>query len=308
MVWYGAYRNMSFLAHWHDEIELIRVRSGSASIHISDQVYEIEEGDLILCCGGNIHYCDSYNRENLLEFIVFTPRLVTALSDLPDVRHPHMTKKELEDAGLLELSEELFRRIPEELHTKKSHYQEIVKSKLYEFWYSAKRAFPTEGDTSPLQRRRFSMTQKFQQLLTFIDAHYQEPLSLEQAADLMHFNPSYFSRIFHQYTGMNFTAYLNTVRIEEAISKLYDTSNRIVDVAFDCGFSSIRTFNRVFRQLTACSPSTFCKMKDAGPPLLYTFQLRKGVSASVVENDSFVVIQDGKSIAGTYIPGAGLHP
>lgn len=308
MVWYGAYRNMSFLAHWHDEIELIRVRSGSACIHIADQTYEAEKGDLILCCGGNIHYCDSYDRENLLEFIVFTPHLVTALSDLPDIRHPHIKNRQLEAAGLLELTEGLFRRVPEELRAKDSHYQEIVKSKLYEFWYTVKRAFPNETATSIVSHRQ-TMTQKFQQLLTFIDTHYQDPLYLEDAARLLHFNASYFSRLFHQYTGMNFTAYLNTVRIEEAISRLYDSSDRIVDIAFECGFNSIRTFNRVFRQMTSCSPSAFCRQKGSVPPLLYTFRLRKGVNASVVENDSFVVIQDGKvpAIEGGRRPSAGLH-
>ena len=93
-----------------------------------------------------------------------------------------------------------------------------------------------------------------QQLLTYIDGHIAAPLTLRQAADRMGFSESHFSKFFKQYTGVNFVTYLQMVRVEQAIYQLHDTSKRMVDIAYDCGFNNVRTFNRVFKRFTSYTP------------------------------------------------------
>lgn len=48
-VWCASYEDISFLSHWHNEIELIYVRSGQARICVTDHVFMAEAGDLIIC-------------------------------------------------------------------------------------------------------------------------------------------------------------------------------------------------------------------------------------------------------------------
>ena len=45
--------------------------------------------------------------------------------------------------------------------------------------------------------------------------------------------------------------------IERARTLLRTTNNRVSDVAYDCGFNSKATFNRVFKKLTQSSPTEF---------------------------------------------------
>lgn len=46
MVWHSNYENIGFLAHWHKEIELIYVRSGSCRLSITDMNFTAHAGDL----------------------------------------------------------------------------------------------------------------------------------------------------------------------------------------------------------------------------------------------------------------------
>ena len=52
MVWHSAYENISFLAHWHKEIELIYVRSGQCRLSVSDQNFVAKSGDFVVCESG----------------------------------------------------------------------------------------------------------------------------------------------------------------------------------------------------------------------------------------------------------------
>ena len=66
----------------------------------------------------------------------------------------------------------------------------------------------------------------------------------------------YFSRFFRKISGMTFSKYLNTVRLEHAIRMLQEHPRRlsVTEIASRCGFETIRHFNRVFRDITGMSP------------------------------------------------------
>ena len=77
MVWYSGYENISFVAHWQKEIELVYIRSGEASFHVADQSFTAHAGDLVVCESGQIHYSDSYNTKNHLDFLIFDTNLIS---------------------------------------------------------------------------------------------------------------------------------------------------------------------------------------------------------------------------------------
>ena len=300
MAWHSAYDNMSFWAHWHEEIELILVRSGTARINVTDHAFTAREGDLILCDSGDIHYSDSYQMENRLEFIVFDPHLISSHYQYTNFANPLIRAEDLKKAGLDKLVFALFDRIPAELREKKTFYKELVKSLLREFWYTVRRFLQGSGAVETGGRRHY-MLNNLQQLLNYIDENYSEPIALSQAAARMGFSDSHFSRFFKQYTGVNFVSYVQMIRVEQAINRLHDSAGRIVDIAYDCGFTNVRTFNRVFKQLTSHSPAEFCRQKDFAE---YTFSLgnRKVSREEQVENDSIVVLKNTRRLSEARLP------
>ena len=84
---------------------------------------------------------------------------------------------------------------------------------------------------------------------------------------------------------MNYVTYVNMVRIEQAIQMLSTNQHRMIEIALECGFSNIRTFNRVFKEITGYTPTEFSSQVD---PDHYktTYYHRKSGETEYVENGS----------------------
>ena len=74
---------------------------------------------------------------------------------------------------------------------------------------------------------------------------------------MMGFDRSYFCRIFKSAIGATFTEYLNFVRICKAEKKLATTSESILEISAEVGFSSVSYFNKIFKKYKNCSPSAY---------------------------------------------------
>lgn len=284
MVWYSGYENISFVAHWQKEIELVYVRSGEASFHVADHSFTAHAGDLVICESGQIHYSDSYHTKNLLDFLIFDTNLISSRFHNPHFKNALVTAEELKNFGLTEALHRLFSLVPEELEKKRPYYKDIVSAAIKEFWFLLKRNLPREEKAKD-DLRRSRMLEEFQELLDYIDKHYTEDLTLENASSMMHFSPSHFSKTFKKLMGMNYVTYVNMVRIEQAIHMLSTNQYRMIDIALECGFSNIRSFNRTFKEITGYTPTEFSAQVD---PDLYktTYYHRKSGEAEYVEGDS----------------------
>ena len=84
-------------------------------------------------------------------------------------------------------------------------------------------------------------------ILTYIDDHFQEPISLASISAHFGYNKTYFSRLFNRHIGMSLNNYINTIRLNQ-FEILYKNSKEtnITDLIFACGFSSLATFYRVW--------------------------------------------------------------
>jgi AraC-like DNA-binding protein/ligand-binding sensor protein len=91
----------------------------------------------------------------------------------------------------------------------------------------------------------------------FIRLHLSEPLDLKQVADSANLSSCYFCRKFKESAGMTFTSYVARTRVEAAKTLLANPQVRVSEIAFEVGFQSLTHFNRVFKQVTALSPTRY---------------------------------------------------
>lgn len=70
-------------------------------------------------------------------------------------------------------------------------------------------------------------------------------------------NRSYISRALNEGLGQNFSQFVNAQRVKHASELLTESDRPLLDIAFDSGFGSKASFNRVFRSLAGCTPSQF---------------------------------------------------
>ena len=99
-----------------------------------------------------------------------------------------------------------------------------------------------------------NMTMK---ILSYMQDNLSEELSLQIVADHLGYNYYYISKRIRQIFGMPFTALLSQYRVAKA-KMLLDSGNYTVSqAALASGFGSIRTFNRIFHNLTGLTPSQY---------------------------------------------------
>jgi AraC-like DNA-binding protein len=97
-----------------------------------------------------------------------------------------------------------------------------------------------------------------------ISENFMEDLSLKDIAKKLGYHEKYLSSALHSLTKMNFREFLASYRINHAKRLLKSKEGkdlRIIDVALKSGFSSINTFNRVFKENTGKTPLQYKKEK-----------------------------------------------
>lgn len=82
----------------------------------------------------------------------------------------------------------------------------------------------------------------------YIAQHYGEQLTLENVADHIGFNASYFSNLFKKELGISFSEYLTDVRISMAKEKMRDRDKTIAQIAQEVGYNDEKYFHRVFKR------------------------------------------------------------
>ncbi len=95
--------------------------------------------------------------------------------------------------------------------------------------------------------------------MNYISTNFSSPVTLQEVADYLHLNPSYFSRIFKQSFGSTFKEYLTQVRIEDSKRLLLNTDYSLQDIAMASGFHSQSYFTSVFKKYTGMTPGQYRK-------------------------------------------------
>jgi AraC-like DNA-binding protein len=98
---------------------------------------------------------------------------------------------------------------------------------------------------------------KLKESVSFIRAHYADPLTLEDAAAACAMSKFYYSRLFKSALGCSFKEYLNRVRIEAAKDLLRQDKLNISEACYAVGFNDLSYFSRVFKRLEKQSPSDY---------------------------------------------------
>lgn len=114
-----------------------------------------------------------------------------------------------------------------------------------------------------MQKTEQTLSQKEkiqQELISFVDENYMDSnLCLAMAASHFKLTESYFSYLFKKNYGVNFSAYLENKRIEQAKLLILENRRSMEEVARLVGYNSSHVFRRAFRKVTGCNPSDLLK-------------------------------------------------
>lgn len=271
--------------HYHDdEMEIFYVRRGRCSYFINGVEYKLTAGCAVLVCPKMRHWAYISNvRENTVTLAtVFHPRFLTGyagdvvgtkyLSSIFDRKTnipPLLTPEVPWQAEMLKKYEEFISYFDESHYPDDCdlHRDEKLKLKADEpcaeiklksllldiFYIYMKNSIISEGQ-KPISKSALLYVLRS---IEYIHDHYQEKLTLTDLAQCAYMSNEYYTRVFMKYMGCRPFVYINNYRINQSVSLLLDTDMSIIDIAMNCGFTTVSYYNLRFREIMDCTPTEY---------------------------------------------------
>ena len=241
--------------HWHQRVEMIYVVEGKCQIRSSGQRMLCEAGDLVVVRSGEIHAIEG-DTERQLYVVTFDPTIFYRFTPEASFPKRFISAREQQQAGVDKEIARLLEEIFQEDLRQEPLFETFMRAGILRLYSILLRHFE---DVSSKDDKNYIRLQQLQSALEYIASHYAEPITLAEVATAIGYTPSYVSTLFVSKIGLNFKTYLDNIRINKAADLLGSTRLTVADVAAQCGFDNVRTFNNTFRRVVGQSPSQFRK-------------------------------------------------
>lgn len=250
-----------FPPHWHEEFEIVYVLDEKLDIGLNNEVYTLEPRDMLLIGIGDVHYF--LTRQVRSQRVILQFKLSLFESSVAAIRDKKFISPLIKPNERPEIHRQLetsLLAISQEYQEKNPGYTLAIKARMYDFLVTLIRYVPMDTYCQLERARHLNRLERLEQVFKYVDQNHMRQITLSDAAEAANFSIYHFTRFFKEATGMTFINYLNNYRISKAIQHLQDSNDPITEIAFQSGFESIKTFNRVFKQLKGCSPTQYRKL------------------------------------------------
>ena len=258
-------RSFQIPVHWHDELEIIYVKSGFLTVSISGESYIGKAGDAFVVSPGNLHLMGSqtgtvdyftflfplkyisFRTDDMLDDKLLEPLNSGHLMICPRVKD---TAKELCEQ-LIEIymakTDESESKIAAQIKTKVILLQFIL-----EMW---EKGLVIENDTNGR-----NIVEK--EMVSYIQQNFTGKISLKEFGEQFHLSEKYISRYFKEHFHITLSQYITYLRLEHAKQLLQDTDMPVTEVALQSGYQNVSYFIRSFKKAYAVSPLKYRKADE----------------------------------------------
>lgn len=232
--------NFSFTKNIHRSFEYIFVKEGQLELNLGSKIYTIDKNQGALILPYEIH---SFNTESYSDsyICVFSPEYIKTFDNM-------INGKSLENPvfnifpSIQELTfSTLFQKNNDLLSIKASLYllsSEIMKqTKLI-----------SSGKTDQILIHK---------VLSYIQNNFTKNISLKEIASTLGYSYNYLSKYLNETLELSYVDFINENRISYALYLLKNTDSSITDIAYTCGYSNVRSFNRNFIKIANITPSEY---------------------------------------------------
>lgn len=258
-------RNLSFMAHWHHDVELILVLEGEIPVGIDGRFRRMRAGDLAIVGSGEIHFYEGIPDGCDMHVVILPPGLLGQGRWPVGFRFPtpFFTTRADHDESAILLEPEVMGALRDHLLAivseapcRDAAHDDLLRGHVHLFCGLAARMLPTEPATEAGERRHREQVMRVQTALKWLEEHYRKDITLDDLSKRMNMSYHHLSRLFGETVGSSFRQHLNRLRINEADRLLAGSTLSITEIALHCGFNSLRTFNRAYRSVRGRAPSS----------------------------------------------------
>ena len=258
----NAGRSFQIPVHWHDEFEIIYVRSGFLTVSISGESYIGKTGDAFVVSPGNLHLMGSQTGTVDYYTFLFPLKYISFRTDdmldeklLEPLNSGHLMICPRVNDTAKELCEQLIKIYEAKNDESESKITTQVRTKIIllqfilEMW---KKGFVTENDTSGRNTVE-------KEMVSYIQQNFMEKISLKEFSEQFHLSEKYISRYFKEHFHITLSQYITHLRLEHAKQLLQDTDIPVTEIAMQSGYQNVSYFIRSFKKTYGVSPLKYRK-------------------------------------------------
>lgn len=255
-IWYSDIP-WRFEAHDHSAVEILLTLEGSVTYNVGDQVYEIRKGEILIIPPDTVHSLTMGEGSSRYLFL-FEPDAIMSMRDIKSLAVYFSRPFHLCDGSDTQIRiRDLLLKTREAYEAREMLWNTVCHSYILRIYTVLGQRYLNGVRTKSADALRNMDPEVINAVMTYINNHYRESLTLEHVAAFAGFSRCYFSRSFKRQTGYSFKNYLCQKRLQVAADLLIRTEIPMRDVAFESGFGSAATFNRVFRENKGCTPTQY---------------------------------------------------
>ena len=241
--------------HWHREMEIIRVISGTIAIYINNEEYILGAGDIVLVAPGCLHRGEPV--DCVYDCVVFDLRMisgynVTAVSDM--IHRLISSEVEIDPicTEIVDIAGELLDTVVdgEQYYELKASY---LAAELIQTLYALGEVRSCGAENKRLAHRRAQMAL----LIEKIEKDYTSKITLSSLASIAQINEKYLCRFFKEFTGQTPIDYVNRLRIDRACYDMTVNKMNVTEAAFECGFNELSYFSKIFKKYKGITPGQY---------------------------------------------------
>ena len=243
--------------HDHSAVEVLLTIDGTVTYTVEDTVYQVRKGEVLIIPPDTPHSLSMEEGSSRYLFL-FEPDAIMSMRDIKSIAMYFNKPFHLRDGSEAHVCiRELLLRARDAYEKREMMWNTVCYSCILRIYATLGQQYLSGVRPRTDDGLRNMDSEVITAVMTYINNHYREELSLEDVARFAGFSRYYFSRSFKRQTGYSFKDYLCQKRLQVAMDLLIRTNHSMRDVAIESGFGSVATFNRVFREKKGCTPTQY---------------------------------------------------
>jgi len=247
----------------------VYIQNGSCNYTLEGMTYRLDAGSVLIFPPFYSHLVVSADTGPIVEYIFHFDLFTGKDAEMPreellELRRtdnagapPHIPGPIYKKLSLIEQNEleKKYLVMHREFCEEKPGYRLMTKALAVELLVLSLRGADTDLMPKDIGANAWSHIEK---AMYYIDRHSHDPdLNNSLISRQIGISPNYLLFIFTEHLGLSVHKYLNNVRVNKAKQMIADSDKNFTQIAYECGFSSIHTFSKIFKREVGLSPSKY---------------------------------------------------
>lgn len=244
--------------HWHTATEIIIPIESSYVVEVDNTKHSVLPDEILIIPPGQLHSLYAPPK-GLRIIMLFDNALLSNISNFNSLLYnlrPFIIINKENFTNIYDDIRKLIYEAIDEYYTNKD-YREIL---CFSLFMKIPVLIDRNKTSILLENNSDKITNNYDcinSVCNYIDENFTSELTINKLAKIAGYSTFHFSRLFKEYKNQTVYSYIIHRRVMYAETLLMMPELNITQVATSCGFESISTFNRVFKNINKCTPTQF---------------------------------------------------